>query len=92
MVVQWEDIPKKYKPHWSQWKVEGTELEDVQQRLAAKGLKDPWLRNEVWQYKIPDRFTKISKTFSRGMFSGFVLFAGILVFEKMRSSPPSDHH
>ncbi|CAL7951022.1 unnamed protein product [Xylocopa violacea] len=26
------------------------ELLEVQQELAKKGLKDPWLRNEAWQY------------------------------------------
>lgn len=31
-------------PDWRQWKVEGTPLEFTQQRLAARGLKDPWLR------------------------------------------------
>ena len=26
------------------------ELKDLQERLARRGLKDPWLRNEVWRY------------------------------------------
>ncbi len=24
-------------------------LQHLEQRLAAKGLKDPWIRNEVWR-------------------------------------------
>jgi len=27
------------------------DLEWTQRALAAKGLHDPWLRNEVWRYK-----------------------------------------
>uniref|UniRef100_H2Y635 NADH dehydrogenase [ubiquinone] 1 beta subcomplex subunit 3 n=1 Tax=Ciona savignyi TaxID=51511 RepID=H2Y635_CIOSA len=96
MGVKWEDIPKEYKPHWSSWKIEGTALEDVQKRLGKMGLKDPWLRNEVWSYRVPDRFTNFSKIGSRGMVSGFVLFAGLLVVEKLFSSSSksssSDHH
>lgn len=32
-------------PDWRQWKVEGTPLEFTQQRLKARGLKDPWARS-----------------------------------------------
>ena len=28
------------------------ELLNVQKKLAARGLKDPWLRNEVWRYDV----------------------------------------
>lgn len=31
-------------PDWKQWKVEGTPMEFTKQRLAARGLKDPWAR------------------------------------------------
>ena len=32
-------------PDYKEFKIEGIkELENVQQKLAAKGLKDPWLR------------------------------------------------
>ncbi|KAM7153185.1 NADH dehydrogenase [ubiquinone] 1 beta subcomplex subunit 3 isoform 3-T3 [Macrochelys suwanniensis] len=37
-------------PDYKQWKIEGTPLEDVQERLARRGLRDPWLRNEAWRY------------------------------------------
>lgn len=34
------------------YKVEDVpELKRVQEELAKKGLKDPWLRNHVWRYK-----------------------------------------
>uniref|UniRef100_A0A5F8H1H8 NADH dehydrogenase [ubiquinone] 1 beta subcomplex subunit 3 n=1 Tax=Monodelphis domestica TaxID=13616 RepID=A0A5F8H1H8_MONDO len=37
-------------PDYKQWKIEGTPLQRVQERLAKQGLKDPWLRNEAWRY------------------------------------------
>uniref|UniRef100_A0A8D0E665 NADH dehydrogenase [ubiquinone] 1 beta subcomplex subunit 3 n=1 Tax=Salvator merianae TaxID=96440 RepID=A0A8D0E665_SALMN len=37
-------------PDYKQWKIEGTPLEDIQERLARRGLRDPWLRNEAWKY------------------------------------------
>merc|ERR1712066_808599 len=39
-------------PHWSKYKVSDRtpELQEVERRLAALGLKDPWIRNEVWRY------------------------------------------
>ncbi|KAK7112256.1 NADH dehydrogenase [ubiquinone] 1 beta subcomplex subunit 3-like [Littorina saxatilis] len=38
-------------PDWRSYKVDGIkELEKLQQMLAARGLKDPWIRNDVWRY------------------------------------------
>ncbi|XP_049629269.1 NADH dehydrogenase [ubiquinone] 1 beta subcomplex subunit 3 [Suncus etruscus] len=37
-------------PDYRQWKIEGTPLENIQERLAARGLRDPWARNEAWRY------------------------------------------
>lgn len=38
-------------PDWRKYKVTtAPELNEVQQRLAAIGLKNPWLRNEVWRF------------------------------------------
>lgn len=31
-------------PDYRKWKIEGTPLEIVQKKLAARGLKDPWGR------------------------------------------------
>lgn len=43
------------------YKVEDVpELMEIQQKLAAKGLKDPWLRNEVWRHT-PDWGTRGSR-------------------------------
>nr|XP_023398237.1 NADH dehydrogenase [ubiquinone] 1 beta subcomplex subunit 3 isoform X2 [Loxodonta africana] len=37
-------------PDYKQWKIEGTPLQTVQEKLAARGLRDPWGRNEAWRY------------------------------------------
>lgn len=33
-------------------------LNNVQKRLAEKGLKDPWLRNHVWREMLKDNIPK----------------------------------
>ncbi|OQR67873.1 NADH-dehydrogenase (ubiquinone) 1 beta-subcomplex 3-like [Tropilaelaps mercedesae] len=39
-------------PHHTIYKVEDSpRLMKVQEKLAAEGLKDPWIRNEVFRYK-----------------------------------------
>ncbi|XP_076458423.1 NADH dehydrogenase [ubiquinone] 1 beta subcomplex subunit 3-like [Babylonia areolata] len=39
-------------PDWRSYKIDGIpELEQTQRMLASRGLKDPWLRNEVWRYQ-----------------------------------------
>ncbi|KAI1237067.1 hypothetical protein IHE44_0014322 [Lamprotornis superbus] len=38
-------------PDYRQWKVEGTPLEEVQRRLARRGLRDPWARLYNGKYK-----------------------------------------
>jgi len=56
-------------PDWRQYKVEGIkDLEWTRDSLAAKGLRDPWLRNEVWRYKYWPGFGKAMVT---TMFRGF---------------------
>jgi len=39
-------------PDWKTYKVgpHTPELENVQRMLKSLGLKDPWLRNEVWRF------------------------------------------
>lgn len=45
-------LPKGVRiPDWKKYNVQETpELLEVQKRLAEKGLKNPWLRNDVWRY------------------------------------------
>ncbi|XP_027201702.2 NADH dehydrogenase [ubiquinone] 1 beta subcomplex subunit 3 [Dermatophagoides pteronyssinus] len=43
--------PGAYIPDYKIYKVEDApELLTIQRRLAARGLKSHWLRNEVWRY------------------------------------------
>jgi NADH dehydrogenase (ubiquinone) 1 beta subcomplex subunit 3 len=39
-------------PDWKSYKAEGIpELDRLQRRLGALGLRDPWVRNEVWRFR-----------------------------------------
>jgi len=64
-------------PDYRIYKVEDVpELMQTKRALASQGLKDPWLRNEVWKYDVRIRGTTkhiISKTIGRGMLIGFGL-------------------
>lgn len=67
----------------------------VEKALAAQGLKDPWLRNEVWkfdktQWGTPNQRLKVLvfRGFKYG-FGAFVITAvGSALYDKMN---PSDH-
>ncbi|XP_063069581.1 NADH dehydrogenase [ubiquinone] 1 beta subcomplex subunit 3 [Engraulis encrasicolus] len=81
-------------PDYKVWKYEGTPLETVQQRLAKRGLRDPWLRNEAWrftgQFGVP---VKLSDVLLRGFKKGFVAFAVCLAVEYALFPPKkSEHH
>nr|XP_053636927.1 NADH dehydrogenase [ubiquinone] 1 beta subcomplex subunit 3-like [Cherax quadricarinatus] len=57
-------------PDWRIYKVENVpELMDVQRALASHGLKDPWLRNEVWRYD--PKFGTHGERFMKVLFRGF---------------------
>ncbi|XP_014668670.1 PREDICTED: NADH dehydrogenase [ubiquinone] 1 beta subcomplex subunit 3-like [Priapulus caudatus] len=64
-------------PDWRIYKVaDAPKLAEVEQMLASKGLKDPWLRNEVWRYH-PGYGTpkhRFMLTFFRGFKYGFAAF------------------
>ncbi|KAK9892256.1 hypothetical protein WA026_019055 [Henosepilachna vigintioctopunctata] len=65
-------------PDYRIYKVEDVPiLLKTQQALAAKGLKDPWLRNEVWRYDPKHWGTESERTrgyFLRGFKYGFAAF------------------
>ena len=44
-------------PDYRQWKIEGTPLETVQKKLAARGLRDPWLA-----MRLEDTWTALQAT------------------------------
>lgn len=84
-------------PDYKIYKVEDIpQLLTVKRALAAQGLSDPWLRNEVWRYN-PKVFgtegLRTRKTFLRGLGLGLVAavvtIVGSTVYDKLF---PSKHH
>lgn len=74
-------------PNASIYKVEDIpQLVEVQKALARRGLKDPWLRNEVWRYN-PKEFgthrSRAIKFFTRGFGIGLVLLAATIGVEQL---------
>ncbi|XP_018580755.1 NADH dehydrogenase [ubiquinone] 1 beta subcomplex subunit 3 [Scleropages formosus] len=68
-------------PDYKQWKVEGTPLEFTQERLARRGLKDPWARNEAWRYMgtfaKPVTFRDVLLRGFKWGFAAFVVAVGV---------------
>jgi len=52
------------------------ELEWVQSELAKKGLKDPWIRNEVWRFR---QWPGFAKSFNIMIFRGLKYAAPAMV-------------
>ncbi|XP_076018269.1 NADH dehydrogenase [ubiquinone] 1 beta subcomplex subunit 3 [Genypterus blacodes] len=80
-------------PDWRQWKSEGTPLEFTQKRLAARGLRDPWARNEAWRYT--GRFARavtLSDVLLRGFKTGFIAFSIALAIEYTFFPPKKNDH
>ncbi|XP_029309290.1 NADH dehydrogenase [ubiquinone] 1 beta subcomplex subunit 3 [Cottoperca gobio] len=80
-------------PDWRQWKVEGTPLEITQRKLAYRGLKDPWLRNEAWRYS--GGFSQpvtLSNVLLRGFKWGFAAFTVALAVEYALFPPKKGGH
>ncbi|XP_072541086.1 NADH dehydrogenase [ubiquinone] 1 beta subcomplex subunit 3 [Salminus brasiliensis] len=80
-------------PDYRMWKWEGTPLEVTQQRLARRGLKDPWARNEAWRYSSiygkPKTFFHVVK---RGFVGGFIACAVCLAVEYTFFPPEKSDH
>ncbi|XP_077175254.1 NADH dehydrogenase [ubiquinone] 1 beta subcomplex subunit 3 [Paroedura picta] len=82
-------------PDYRQWKIEGTPLQNVQERLARRGLRDPWLRNEAWRYT--GEFGKpvtVMGVLGKGFKWGFAAFLVSLAVEYTFFPPKKDegHH
>ncbi|XP_043199780.1 NADH dehydrogenase [ubiquinone] 1 beta subcomplex subunit 3-like [Amphibalanus amphitrite] len=82
-------------PDWRKYKVEDApELVNVRNALAQKGLKDPWLRNEVWKYD-QKMFLKPNERMTRFFFRGFKYAAAAMVVtiaaDKLGLLGSSDH-
>nr|XP_014088616.1 NADH dehydrogenase [ubiquinone] 1 beta subcomplex subunit 3 [Bactrocera oleae]XP_036231678.1 NADH dehydrogenase [ubiquinone] 1 beta subcomplex subunit 3 [Bactrocera oleae]XP_036231679.1 NADH dehydrogenase [ubiquinone] 1 beta subcomplex subunit 3 [Bactrocera oleae]XP_036231680.1 NADH dehydrogenase [ubiquinone] 1 beta subcomplex subunit 3 [Bactrocera oleae]XP_036231681.1 NADH dehydrogenase [ubiquinone] 1 beta subcomplex subunit 3 [Bactrocera oleae] len=81
-------------PHPSIYKVENIpKLREVQEALARQGLKDPWLRNEVWRYEPSKMGTHASRArafFLRGLLWGSIA-AAIHIGSEYAFSSKDDH-
>ncbi|XP_074662224.1 NADH dehydrogenase [ubiquinone] 1 beta subcomplex subunit 3-like [Tubulanus polymorphus] len=83
-------------PDWRMYKIDGIkELEDVQNLLATKGLKDPWIRNEVWRY-MPENYMPPHRAAFKSVFRGFrygfaAFLATIAIEEVLRRRNPDPH-
>ncbi|KAL1115275.1 hypothetical protein AAG570_007306 [Ranatra chinensis] len=73
-------------PDYRIYRVEDApELVRCQQALAQKGLKDPWLRNEVWRFNVQEWGTpqqRLRTFFFRGFKWGFAAFLATIAVEK----------
>lgn len=71
------------------------ELVAVENALAAKGLKDPWLRNEVWRYDrkiFGTESSRVKALIFRGFKTGFAAFVVTMIgTEIYNRTYPSNH-
>lgn len=84
-------------PDYRIYKVEDVpELVKVQKALGAQGLRDPWLRNEVWRFNTKDFGTfnnRVYLSVFRGFKVGFAAFvATALITYAYEKANPSEHH
>ncbi|CAL4081139.1 unnamed protein product, partial [Meganyctiphanes norvegica] len=81
-------------PDWQIYKIaDAPPLIETQKALASQGLKDPWLRNEVWRYSEKQFGThnqRIFKAFFRGAKWGLLAAVATVAVEKTFFA--SDHH
>ncbi|KAG5852473.1 NADH dehydrogenase [ubiquinone] 1 beta subcomplex subunit 3 [Anguilla rostrata] len=80
-------------PDYKQWKVEGTPLEFTKERLARRGLKDPWARNEAWRYMGGfGKAVTFGNVFLRGFKYGFAAFVVAVGVEYALSAGKKSEH
>ncbi|XP_053684526.1 NADH dehydrogenase [ubiquinone] 1 beta subcomplex subunit 3 [Sabethes cyaneus] len=87
-------------PDASIYKLEDApELLETQRALARRGLKDPWLRNEVWRYNAKEWSThrvRLVKFLFKGFPLGFAAFVATIGIEyalgvDYHAHPAHDH-
>ena len=84
-------------PDYRIYKVEDCpQLMKTKRMLAQHGLKDPWLRNEVWRYppESRDPYYGLKCTMFRKVKLGFALAAFTVIAEKTYHHffPEQQHH
>ncbi|XP_066253214.1 NADH dehydrogenase [ubiquinone] 1 beta subcomplex subunit 3 [Euwallacea similis] len=69
-------------------------LVEIEKALAARGLKDPWLRNEVWRYskEFGTERNRVMRTFFRGFKYGFAAFVVTMVGTEIYNRQFPDEH
>ncbi|KAA0199434.1 putative ubiquinone oxidoreductase ndufb3/b12 subunit, partial [Fasciolopsis buskii] len=86
-------------PDWREYKLDHPRLQKHVKDLAAKGLKDPWIRNYAWHfspkiYKSPWQFMK-TVIFARaphGLALAVLITAGIRSYQQCRDSELHTSH
>ncbi|KAF0763348.1 NADH dehydrogenase [Aphis craccivora] len=87
-------------PDYRIYKVDNVpDLVKVRDILATEGLKDPWLRNEVWRFP-PSHGSRYQQYFKcwfrgkRGLTIAFGLAGSLIAVEKIYEHfyPPVHHH
>jgi len=64
-------------PDYKEVKIDGIkDLDNHRQKLAAKGLRDPWIRNEAWRY---NDYPGVAVNVWRTVFRGFKWAAGAMI-------------
>jgi len=86
-------------PDWKSYKAEGIpELDRLQRRLGTLGLRDPWIRNEVWRFQASSGFNQsMGRIALRSSFRGFgyalaALAVTILYDKVVNKGKQDDHH
>jgi len=83
-------------PDWRIYKVADIpRLVTIEKALAAKGLKDPWLRNEVWRYDPKEwgyEKQKMRTALFRGFGKGFVAFVVTIIGTEIYKRQFPDEH
>ncbi|CAH2098010.1 unnamed protein product [Euphydryas editha] len=82
-------------PKYTDFKVKGIpQLEELEEALARKGLKDPWIRNEAWRYHpgFGTKWLRARKLFFRGLPLGLALTVATLAYDKMTGGDSHGHH
>uniref|UniRef100_A0A131XA96 NADH dehydrogenase [ubiquinone] 1 beta subcomplex subunit 3 n=1 Tax=Hyalomma excavatum TaxID=257692 RepID=A0A131XA96_9ACAR len=82
-------------PDYRIYKVEDVpRLVKLRDALAREGLKDPWMRNEVWRYGkcTESKMSLLKNVVTRGMKPGLALAVATVVLEKAYDYAFPKHH
>ncbi|KAJ0171235.1 hypothetical protein K1T71_012785 [Dendrolimus kikuchii] len=82
-------------PPYTQFTHKGIpQLEELEKELAAKGLRDPWIRNEAWRYHpgFGTRWGRARRVFFRGLPLGAGLAVLTVAFERLTGGGDAHGH